>query len=577
MYVALGGNLKTHIDGDVGWVEGHGVLFGSIEQRDLDKQFFTADTDYGHARGDNADATLNHGIPMITKHTKAGDLPHLVAAAQKRFKSPIKTETIDTGILARHALDLKDEYERWVFEQTEKGTFKWSSGALGHLLNTDPDTGEIKRWIIGEFAYTPTPAEPRIGAITPLKSYQAAFEADVKNLAEVQPSPEASIDLARQPESDATVSVPQQVETKTIAKEIIMSDQDETQDAVVADNSAATLEAIKALTAKIERLEKAPKVELGVATAEGTKAFNIVDADSMGSDAYTKGLHAYIKSRGKNKSIKALEAGVDSEGGYLVDEEWEASIAKMRESVSAVRRLPISRRSTTSPIYRWPTESTAYTAATSTAEEVAYDQTDPAFGESTFTIEKYTRLTLVSEELFNDSIVNIQAELTEMLGRAHGLAENATLVTRLEAATLTSLTLDGNAAITAAEVPEMYYLLPDGYDFNGWLMRKATEGVIRGLTGSDFHFMPNPQGNGMNLWGAPVVTASAVAAIGTTANSVFSGDWTAGVGFVERSGLSISINPYLYEANGQVGIFSRSRWDIQVLQGLAIVEGVHPV
>ena len=43
---------------------------------------------------------------------------------------------------------------------------------------------------------------------------------------------------------------------------------------------------------------------------------------------------------------------------------------------------------------------------------------------------------------------------------------------------------------------------------------------------------------------------------------------------VRNGNVSITINPYLYEANGQIGIFSRSRWDIQVLQGEALVEGV---
>lgn len=570
--IAIGGNLKTHQDGNTGWVEGLGVMYGTPSQKDLEGDYFTEDTFYGHNAGNGASATLNHGIPMYAKSTKADEAQVLESYARKQFKNPITTEQTELGILARHALDLHDEYEAWVFEQTQNGTFKWSSGALAHLVERNDD-GQIKRWEIGEFAYTPTPAEWRLPAIAPLKTFKAAFEADEINATD-DDSPETA-------EETITPIVDAVEDVETVADEIkstestgeIMTEQ--VKEAPAVDPVLAAVqglsENIKAFGERIEALEAQPVQDLGVAG----KSVNVVEAESMGSDSYMKGLQRYIKSKGTEKNIKALEAGTDSEGGYLVDEEWENAIAKKRESMSAVRRLLVSRRSTTSPIYRWPTEATAYAAATSTAEEAAYNQTDPAFGEATFTMTKYTRLTLVSEELFNDSIVNIQAELTEMLGRAHALAENATLVTRLEAATLTSLTLDNAASITAAEIPELYYLLPDGYEHNGWFMRKATEGLIRGLTGNDFLFVPTPQGGVQGqLWGSPVVTASAVDAVATTNNSIFGGDWTSGVGFVERSGLSISINPYLYEANGQVGIFSRSRWDIQVLQGEAIVEGV---
>ena len=564
--IAFGGNLKTHVDGDTGWVEGLGVMYGNEGQKDLEGDFFTANTFYGHSAGDNSSATLNHGIPMYGKNTKAQEAQVLEAYAKRQFKSPIKTEQTDIGILARHALDLKDEYEAWVFEQTQNGTFKWSSGALAHLVERDDSTGEIKRWEIGEFAYTPSPAEHRLPPITPLKSYQAAFTVDEIKTETIQETAEetgAPVDVV----SDGTD------ETKSTHTGEIMTEE-------VKDTAPAlTLEAIKSafaaeiepIKAEIEAIKATPIENVGLAAKAAT--VGVVDADSLGN-SYEKAFKAYVRSRGANKSMKALQEGTDSEGGYLVPDDWESAIAMKRESVSVVGQLPIQMRSTNRDTYRWPTEASSGTAAASTAEEAAYNESDPAFGETVFTIGKYTRSVKVSEELFSDEDAQLMDAITQVLGRKHALAENAVLITRLEAATLTSLTLDGAAAITAAEIPELYYLLPDGYDFNGWLMRKATEGLIRGLTGSDFHFIPNPQGNGMNLWGAPVVNASAVDAATTGNNSIFGGDWTSGVGMVRNGNMSITMNPYLYEANGQVGIFSRSRWDIQVLQGEAIVEGV---
>ena len=53
--------------------------------------------------------------------------------------------------------------------------------------------------------------------------------------------------------------------------------------------------------------------------------------------------------------------------------------------------------------------------------------------------------------------------------------------------------------IGASEVPELWYLLPDFYATDepsvGWIMRRSTEGVIRGLAGTtNFYYSPTPGG-----------------------------------------------------------------------------------
>ena len=46
------------------------------------------------------------------------------------------------------------------------------------------------------------------------------------------------------------------------------------------------------------------------------------------------------------------------------------------------------------------------------------------------------------------------------------------------------------------------------------------------------------------------------------------GNWSF-YALVERSGLVVSRNPYLYQANGQVGFFVNARWGGDVLQSEA--------
>jgi HK97 family phage major capsid protein len=50
-----------------------------------------------------------------------------------------------------------------------------------------------------------------------------------------------------------------------------------------------------------------------------------------------------------------------------------------------------------------------------------------------------------------------------------------------------------------------------------------------------------------------------VLAIATTVKSICIGNWDY-YSLVERSGMTVSRNPYLYEANDQVGFFARIRW-----------------
>ena len=265
MMIAFGGNIKTTRQGDIGMVEGLGVLFGNANQLDLEGDYFDERTYYGPRGGDDSSATLNHAIPLVTASTKAAEIPVLEKFARRRFTNPIKTEKTELGILARHALDLKNEYERWVFDMTEKGVFKWSSGALPHLVER-ADDGHLERWEIGEFAYTPRPAEPRLPTIAPLKSLKSALMADEsKALAAVYPNLKALQEDGRDLSDDATETEAEaEIEIKSEMENPIMSEQTQ-QAPAPADNSAAILEAIKgiadnqkAFTERLEALETAP-------------------------------------------------------------------------------------------------------------------------------------------------------------------------------------------------------------------------------------------------------------------------------------------------------------------------------
>jgi HK97 family phage major capsid protein len=143
-------------------VGAYGLRFAlSPEERDLEGDFFGADTDYGPHCGDGMAATFHHCQPV-------GKDAALKALAQRIFR-PVKAVRDDVGIFVEHVLDLADEYEHAVAELVRQGKLRWSSGTASHLVLKSAG-GQIKRWHIIEWAYTPQAAEPRLPVIVPLKA-----------------------------------------------------------------------------------------------------------------------------------------------------------------------------------------------------------------------------------------------------------------------------------------------------------------------------------------------------------------------------------------------------------------------
>jgi len=78
----------------------------------------------------------------------------------------------DVGVWVEAQLELRDDYERNIYEMAKAGKLGWSSGTAAHLVEREP-AGKAQRvtaWPLGlDASLTPTPAEPRTQAV-PLKS-----------------------------------------------------------------------------------------------------------------------------------------------------------------------------------------------------------------------------------------------------------------------------------------------------------------------------------------------------------------------------------------------------------------------
>lgn len=169
--VSFGGHIKAlDKQGDAVTVGGHGIVWGSAAQRDLVGDWFTPDTYLGARRGAGVDTMLHHGIPLKTE---------LAAYADALLPPVTQTANDEHGLLVSTVLDLRNAYQRKIYEMVEADLLSWSSGAPPHGVKRrdGAKSGEITRWLIAEFSYTPTPCEPRLTNVLPLKALMAADDA----------------------------------------------------------------------------------------------------------------------------------------------------------------------------------------------------------------------------------------------------------------------------------------------------------------------------------------------------------------------------------------------------------------
>lgn len=135
-----------------GIVQGYLVRFGNSSDTDLEKDFFTKNTDFGFEFNDGSEHKLglyyNHGMDSVLGTKKIG------------YGS---VKLTDKGLWYEAQLDLADEYAKMIYDLAKKGKLGFSSGAASHMVERMPvgKSYEIKRWNLAEASLTPQPAESR--------------------------------------------------------------------------------------------------------------------------------------------------------------------------------------------------------------------------------------------------------------------------------------------------------------------------------------------------------------------------------------------------------------------------------
>ena len=307
------------------------------------------------------------------------------------------------------------------------------------------------------------------------------------------------------------------------------------------------------------------------------------DKTGRASDDYRKNFWNAMRSKAPMPAVtNALQIGTDSEGGYLVPDEYERTLVEALEEENIFRQMAKVIK-TSSGDHKIPVVATKGTASW-IDEEGAYPESDDSFGQVSIGAYKLGTMIKVSEELLNDSVFDLQSYISREFARRIGAKEEEAFFTGdgkgkplgVLAATggaETGVTAASSTAVTADELMDLYYSLKSPYRKKSvWVLNDSTIKAIRKLKDSNGQYLWQPSltaGTPDTILGRPVKTSAYMPAIAAGAKTIAFGDFSY-YWIADRQGRSFKRLNELFAATGQVGFLASQRVDGKMVLAEAV-------
>lgn len=353
-------------------------------------------------------------------------------------------------------------------------------------------------------------------------------------------------------------------------------------DGLLSAEDTATYEKMEsdvvALGKEIDRLERQAALDLELSKPTNTP---ITNKPSSSDEVKTGKAAAEYKRafwnamRGKRTADiqNALQVGEDTEGGYLVPDEFERTLVEALEEENIFRQLA-NVITTSSGDRKIPVVASKGTASW-VDEEGQIPESDDSFGQVSIGAFKLATMIKVSEELLNDSVFNLERYIAREFARRIGTKEEEAFFvgdgsgkpTGILAATgggQVGVTTAGATAITLDEMLDLFYSLKSPYRKSAsFVMNDATVKAIRKLKDSTGQYLWQPsikEATPDTILNRPLYTSAYVPTIEAGAKTVVFGDfgyyWVA-----DRQGRVFKRLNELFAATGQVGFIATQRVD----------------
>lgn len=300
------------------------------------------------------------------------------------------------------------------------------------------------------------------------------------------------------------------------------------------------------------------------------------------SNAYREDFGRHL--RGKTPIHNVLSESTDADGGYLVPTEFEHQIVTALEESNIIRS--IAKVITTHHDRKIPI-AVGHSVATWTAENAAYTESNPTFGQKQIDAFKLTDLLRVSVELLQDSEFDLESYISAEIARAFGVAEEQAFCVGTGANQPTGIfTANGGTvgvtaaaanAVTADELISLIYALKSPYRRNAkFLMNDATVSAIRKLKDGNGVYLWQPAlqaGQPDKLLGFDLVTSPYAPTMAAGALPIAFGDFN-NYWIGDRMGRTVQRLNELYATNGQIGFVATERVDGKVIlpEGIQLLQ-----
>ncbi len=341
---------------------------------------------------------------------------------------------------------------------------------------------------------------------------------------------------------------------------------------------------------EIERLERQAAIDAELARATSTPITGKPNGKAPGeeksgraSDEYRASFWNAMRSKVPMPAVTdALQVGTDSEGGYLVPDEYERTLVEALEEENVFRQMAKVIR-TSSGDRKIPVVAGKGTASW-IDEEGAFPESDDSFGQVSIGAYKLGTMIKVSEELLNDSVFDLQSYISREFARRIGAKEEEAFFTGdgtgkplgvLAAAggAQTGVTAASQTALTADELMDLYYALKAPYRKKSvWVLNDSTVKAVRKLKDSNGQYLWQPSltaGTPDTILGRPVRTSAYMPAMAAGAKTVAFGDFSY-YWIADRQGRSFKRLNELYAASGQVGFLASQRVDGKLVLAEAV-------
>ena len=345
---------------------------------------------------------------------------------------------------------------------------------------------------------------------------------------------------------------------------------------------------VVSLGKEIERLERQAVLDLELARPTSSaithRPGQSQEPEKTGraSSEYKAAFWKAMKNKSSFEVQNALQVGTDSEGGYLVPDEFERTLVEALQEEKLFRQLATI-ITTSSGDRKIPVVASKGTASW-VDEEGTIPESDDAFGQVSIGAYKLATMLKVSEELLSDSVFNLERYIAREFGRRIGAKEEEAFFTGDGTGKPTGIfhstggagvgvTAASASAISIDEIMDLFYSLKSPYRKNAaFVTNDATIKAIRKLKDGNGQYLWQPSvtaGQPDSLLNRPLKTSAYVPVIASAAKTIAFGDfsyyWVA-----DRQGRSFQRLNELFAVTGQVGFKATQRVDGKLILAEAV-------